>query len=379
MLAVPFDGTGEDQLPDFMVQMMDLYALLAQMMHVYAWQGHSVCDSSFQRVVFEHMVDQSSDIFWLRTAMAVKIMNKTRPKKLVTPRSAPRSRPARPPGAPLPLQGFDEDSLSQKREEKRYRDEVFSKARISGIGILPLNELQLVFNELNINHDTVLDVDELTGAYIVLSGKPKDEANKTAQDALASIDIEGITFPEFMEWVRKPDPEITNGETEEAKPLSEPAATAKGNKPDTEEIDTDEVSITSGGVVLSTVPQAEAKAKADAEAEAKAKADAEAEAKAKADAEAATTKTVVGTLFEAAAALMNPVREQNSSGGESKETEENAMKDGQIWRRRRRKMDTSGEYGYENQTWYKVRVKGDVLALVRFKPGDDPPNPDNGI
>ena len=54
------------------------------------------------------------------------------------------------------------------------------------------------------------------------------------------------------------------------------------------------------------------------------------------------------------------------------------MKDGQIWRRRRRKMDTSGEYGYENQTWYKVRVKGDVLALVRFKPGDDPQTPRMG-
>ena len=58
----------------------------------------------------------------------------------------------------------------------------------------------------------------------------------------------------------------------------------------------DEVSMTSGGVVLSSVPQAEAKAMAVAEAEAKAKADAEAVAKAKADAEAATSKTVVGTL-----------------------------------------------------------------------------------
>ena len=260
---------------------------------------------------------------------------------------------------------------------------MFSKAKNYGIGSLHDDERKLVFEDLDINHDAVLNVDELTQAYMKLSGKPKQEANKTAQDAITSFKGD-ITFSQFDEWVRQPpspESKLTGGgtktetvvegsgmgetpETEEAKPLSEPAATAKGNKPASKRSN---IRMMMDGYLDESGSDSD-------------------------DEEGSSVAgALFGTLTRVATAVTSGLshndfeelakNEQNSSGGESKETketEENAMKDGQIWRRRRRKMDTSGEYGYENQTWYKVRVKGDVLALVRFKPGDDPQTPTMG-
>ena len=238
MNAVRFHGSSANDMPVFMVQTMDKIRFMTQMLHLYAWRGERICNYEGREKVFDRFADLTGDITWLQAAMTVN--RQTATKKLV-------ERPVKPRilrGAPLPLGDYDEDFERQQQEYERHRNDVFKYAKDYGIGSLTQEGQQLLFNELNINHDQVLDVDELTRAYKMLSGKPEDEARQMAQDAVASFGGKGITFPQFEEWVREPDPEITGGgtktnmeeaaETEMVKPPVQPdAGSGMGEAPET--------------------------------------------------------------------------------------------------------------------------------------------------